>query len=101
MKAFTMFITFIAVRRSIGAFPTSVTKNVLAEAGFQSIEDRVQTSTFKLIPKLYNSNNKIFLKDLISATKHKKDYSIKSDIRHCINFVSIHKIDVHTKLGNE
>ena len=84
-----------AVRRSLGVFPTSATRNMLAEAGFPSLEDRVQTTTFKLIPKLYNSNNKILHNDVKATISHKKSYSIKSTIRLCCEFAK--NIDLNIK----
>ena len=75
-----------AVRRSLNAFPTSATTNILTEAGLPAIRDHVEATTFKLIPKLFNSSNAILHKDVKSTIKSTKKMKTISTIRRCINF---------------
>ena len=73
-----------SVRRCMGAFPTSATNNILAEAGLPTIQEHVETTTYKLIHKLFNSYNAIIYKDVLTTTKHKRNYKKISTIRRCV-----------------
>ncbi len=84
-----------AVRRSINAFPTSPVKCVLAEAGLPSIKDRLRDATYKLIPKLVNSQNKILNTEFINAFTHKRNYKKKSTIRRCVSYCEMLQISKH------
>lgn len=74
-----------AVRRAIGAFPTSPLKCVFAESGIPEINDRVIEATHKLLPKLFNAENKILHSVFVQALRQKRSYKIKSTIRRCSN----------------
>jgi len=79
-----------AVRRSISAFPTTLTKCILA--GLPDIKTRVAQTTFKLIPKLMCSTNSILLKDYEVASKQRRKFKVQSTIRRCITFIKRHSI---------
>lgn len=75
-----------AVRRSIGAFPTSPITNLLAEAGMPSIEERTTHLTYKLIPKLFVSRNQILFQEVKKTINGIRIQRLESTIVRCINF---------------
>ena len=72
-----------AVRRSIGAFPTSPIINILTEAGLHSIEDRTICLTYKLIPKLLINRNKVLYGEVLKVFKYKRRNRIESITARC------------------
>ncbi|GBP06356.1 hypothetical protein EVAR_71375_1 [Eumeta japonica] len=76
-----------AVRRSIGAFPTSPTKNTLAEAGMPSIEERTLFLTYKLAPKLFICRNKTLYKEINRSISYKRKFKRESTILKCIGLL--------------
>uniref|UniRef100_W8B1H2 RNA-directed DNA polymerase from mobile element jockey n=1 Tax=Ceratitis capitata TaxID=7213 RepID=W8B1H2_CERCA len=61
-----------AIRRSLRAFPTTPIKNLLAESGLPSIDERFKQSTLRLIPKLYLTKNSILHKDVKNVITKKR-----------------------------
>jgi len=89
-----------AVRRSIGAFPTTPTKCILAKAGLPDINSVVAQMTYKLIPKLMCSTNGILTKDFQTAIKHLRKYKVVSTIRRCVQFSRRYNIETQYR-GNK
>ena len=69
-----------AARRSINAFPTTPIKNIIAEAGLPTLEQRSEEISLKLVAKLFFSTNSIIDKDIHQSIGHKHKKRIPSAI---------------------
>ena len=87
-----------AVRRSLNAFPTSATVNILAEAGLPNLLDHIETTTYKLIPKLFNSHNAILYKDVTNTINSRKIYKKISTIRRCVTLANDLPLELRPQL---
>ncbi len=83
-----------SIRRSINAFPTSPIKCILGEAGFPALRQRVYDTTIQLIPKVLHSPNYELHKTLIAASRHKRNFRLKSTLRRCVRYCQLLKINI-------
>ena len=81
-----------AVRRSIRAFPTSQTTNLLAECGLPSIPDRVNATTHRLLPKLLCTPNNILSNDFKKTQSRKTTPKRQSTIFICSQYLKDNNI---------
>ncbi|XP_055915320.1 uncharacterized protein LOC129948370 [Eupeodes corollae] len=84
-----------AARRSICAFPTSPIKNILAEAGLPTIEERHRELISKLVVKLIFSKNSVIDKDIHQSIRHKSKKRIQSSISKIID--KAHEMELQFK----
>uniref|UniRef100_A0A0A1WI36 Pol polyprotein n=1 Tax=Zeugodacus cucurbitae TaxID=28588 RepID=A0A0A1WI36_ZEUCU len=84
-----------AIRRSLRAFPTSSTKNILVESGLPHINERLEINTLRLIPKVYLGSNPSLLKDVRSIIRQKRIPKCKSAIDIIVKYA--HKLDINLK----
>ena len=82
-----------AVKRSLHAFPTSPTRNVLAEGGLPSIKSQISMSTLNLIPKIYICQNSVLRNDLNNLRKRKTTPKKISTIAICKDFMEEHEFN--------
>lgn len=86
---------YAAVRRSIGAFRTSPTVNILTEAGMPSINNRTSYLTFKLIPKLFINRNKLLFQEVRKAINCIRTPRLQSTIIRCIKLSNNLDLDLN------
>ncbi|XP_055913748.1 uncharacterized protein LOC129947266 [Eupeodes corollae] len=84
-----------AARRSINAFPTTPLKNILAEAGLPSIEQRFEQTISKLVVKLVFSTNSVIDKDIHQAMNLKCRKRIPSALKTILD--KAREMDIPTK----
>ena len=81
-----------AIRRSLGAFRTSPIKNILAEAGVLSIEDRRDLLTGHIIRKISNPKKSKLLEITKKKLKRKRTPKKQSALDKSIDFAKTHHI---------
>lgn len=77
-----------AIRRSIRAFPTTPTENLLLESGLPTLPQRVRIKTFAMLPKIFYGQNKDLRSLACKIQKRSRKYKFNCIVSKCVEFAS-------------